>query len=75
MDIPPGMEPAEALYELGLSRKDAQAFVDWHAHYLAERQRAWLRFQGYTTDCVCGSCSWCLVQDPIDLIDPIHLRT
>lgn len=70
MDIPPGMAPAEALYELGLSRTDAQAFTDWHAHYLAERQRAWLKFQGYTDDCPCEGCSACLARDFIDLINP-----
>lgn len=37
--IPPGMDPAQALHELGFSKEDARAFVDWHSHELAEQQR------------------------------------
>lgn len=75
--IPAGMDPAQALHELGFSKEDARAFVNWHAHELAEKQRAWLRFQGYGPldedddgICPCGGCSWCLAQDYIDHIDP-----
>lgn len=54
-----------------------KAMVDAFAHELAEKQRAKLIADGYgpseeTGDgyCPCGSCSWCLAQDYIDLIDP-----
>jgi DNA-binding transcriptional regulator YhcF (GntR family) len=47
--------------------------LNLHAHELAEKQREWLKFQGYGPDeepCPCGGCSWCLAQDYIDHIDP-----
>lgn len=75
--IPAGTDPVQALYELGFSRKDARGFVRWHAHELAEKQRAKLIADGYGPldedddgICPCGGCSWCLAQDYIDLIDP-----
>lgn len=53
------------------------ALLDEHAHQLAEKQRAKLIADGYGPldedddgICPCGSCSWCLAQDYIDLIDP-----
>jgi hypothetical protein len=69
------LSPQEALVEFldrcGYDgREYAQRLFDNHAHELAEQQRAWLRFQGYDTDCVCESCSACLARDFINLIDP-----
>lgn len=46
------------------------SWLDVYAHKLAEQQRAWLRFQGYDTSCVCGGCPCCLATEYIDLIDP-----
>lgn len=72
--IPPGTDPVQALVALGFSPKDAKAFTDWHAHELAEKQRAFLRHQmSYDPNeepCPCGGCSWCLAKDYIDLTDP-----
>lgn len=54
-------------------RAVVREFLDVHAHELAEKQRAFLRHQGYAPDeepCPCGGCSWCLAQDYIDLTDP-----
>lgn len=48
----------------------AREVLGQHARQLAEKQRTWLASQGYEGPCVCGGCSWCLLQDPIDLIDP-----
>jgi hypothetical protein len=40
------------------------------AHELAEKQRDWLRSEGYDLDCVCTVCSACLAKEYIGLIDP-----
>lgn len=52
------------------SREKTDQILAKHAHELAERQRAWLRSQGYDTDCACEGCSACLAREYIDLIDP-----
>lgn len=46
------------------------SWLDVYTHKLAEQQRAWLRSQGYDTDCICETCAACLARDHIDLIDP-----
>lgn len=48
----------------------ANALIDDFAHALAEKQREWLRSQGYDTTCVCGGCDYCRTTKYIDLIDP-----
>lgn len=67
-------QPAREIFALfGIPQDVVDDILDIHAHELAEKQREWLKSQGYGPDevpCPCGGCSWCLAQDYIDLIDP-----
>lgn len=66
-----GMSTSSAMKRfLGGDAGIVQTMFDEHAHMLAEKQREWLRSQGYDLTCVCGGCSACLARDYIDLIDP-----
>lgn len=60
--IPAGMDPAEALYELGFSRKDAKAFTDWHARELARKQREFAE----------GMIDWELLTEPAQFMSIIN---